>query len=89
MAFHRDEAGYRAWLDAHREGFVLACEPKPRAGETRLHRADCKTISRELPPGSQYTWPYMKVCAPTREAIVTWTIATTSAPPHLCQKCRP
>lgn len=89
VAFHRDEGGYLAWLAAHPGGFVLACDPKPRARETRLHTARCSTISRKRPPGSMYTDPYMKVCAPTREAIVAWTIATTSESPRLCKTCRP
>lgn len=89
VAFRRDETGYRSWLAAHPAGFVLACDPKPKAGATMLHRASCRTISDKPARGSTFTSPYMKVCATTRETVVAWTIAKTSASPRRCRICNP
>jgi hypothetical protein len=73
--FHNDDAGYRAWLAAHPDGFVLNVPLRYRTGnEVWLHRGSCRVIARPS-PYLHHTRDALKVCSPDAGAITHWAVA--------------
>src|SRR5438270_5149668 len=58
--FQDDDAGYRSWLYANMQGYVVNALRGSNPGEPVLHRAACDTIT----PTPDKSWPaeYIKIC---------------------------
>ncbi len=71
VVFDGDDAGYLAWLDAHREGYVL--NTRRPGGDPKyivLHQKTCPHISRRSQrPGAWTEGAYLKVCATSLVAL--------------------
>ena len=65
--FRDDDSGYRQWLAAHPEGFVLNTYTKPKPTYLVLHRTSCHTISGNPARGVRWTADYIKFCGGRRE----------------------
>jgi hypothetical protein len=90
VEFRRDDAGYRAWLTAHPDGFVINTTPRYSRTYLKLHRATCPSVS-QLQPGYS-TWTagaYIKVCGLTRVAIQEWAHRVVGAALQDGCACRP
>jgi hypothetical protein len=87
--FLRREEDYRRWLRTKASGYVLNCEPNPKASYLMLHRATCRTISGTPPRGSTWTETYMKVCADSTADLDQWANANTGGFPKRCTVCQP
>ena len=87
--FANDESGYAAWLRQHPLGFVVNCDPKPRASYIVAHRASCSTISGRPARGSTFTTPYMKVCSDSMSVLSEWALRVTSGQLRRCGRCKP
>jgi hypothetical protein len=61
--FRDDDAGYRAWIAAHPDGYVINIARSHSATEARVHHAGCRTINGQNPRAGTWTGPYVKVCA--------------------------
>ncbi|OBJ10904.1 hypothetical protein A5625_10585 [Mycobacterium sp. 1465703.0] len=55
--FRDDDAGYLAWLAAHRDGYVINIARNHNATQARVHRASCRTIRGQNPHGRPWTGP--------------------------------
>ena len=87
--FVKDDPGYIAWLAEHPEGFVLNTYAHVTSAYLILHWASCRTINRQLAPGSLWTDPYAKTCSDDREEIETWALRQTGKPTKPCGHCLP
>ena len=87
--FRDDDAGYLAWLSAHPDGYVINIARSHRAADARVHHADCRTISGQIPLGKTWTGPYVKVCAERLTELEQWAIAHVSEPIRRCGTCHP
>ena len=83
--FVNDDAGYITWLEAHPSGFVLNTDLHPKPDYLILHRSTCRSINRQLPPGSMWTSPYVKTCSDRRDEIEAYARAETGGEvwPHV------
>ncbi len=83
-AFLHDDDGYRAWLAAHPEGFVLNVTRSASAASV-LHRAGCSTLRAGTGTGQRATRRAPKVCGEAA-ALEKWSAAggTAVAP---CRHC--
>ena len=67
-----DDSGYRAWLAANPNSYVLNAHRSPKPYYLRLHRVTCRTLSPDLPAnGDSWTVTYRKVCD-TRSELEAW-----------------
>jgi hypothetical protein len=74
--FIDDDAGYRTWLAANPDAYVLNAHRNPRSDNLRLHLVTCRTLSRDLPAnGRNWTVTYRKVCG-TRQELEAWAVRT-------------
>lgn len=83
--FVRDDKSYLDWLETHPSGFVLNTNINVKPDYMILHRSPCRSINRQLRPGSQWTTPYAKTCSDAREEIEAWALRETGGQvwPHL------
>ncbi len=51
--FRDDDAGYLAWLAAHRDGYVINIERSYSATAARMHHAGCWTINGPVHAGAR------------------------------------
>jgi len=87
--FRGDDAGYRAWLDAHPAGFVLNAA---RPGSSRppvLHRVTCASLRTTAGSPRSLTAKAPKVCATTTGTLEAWSAAQCAGPPAACRRCLP
>jgi hypothetical protein len=84
--FSKDDAGYRAWLAAHRQGYVLSI-PKSYYGPLRLHHVRCSAIGQPSPL-LRHTLHARKVCSDDLAALVDWA-AHHGHPVSPCRLCDP
>ncbi|GFM17222.1 uncharacterized protein PO1_contig-015-2 [Mycobacterium sp. PO1] len=89
IEFRDDGAGYLAWLAAHPEGYVINIARSHNATHARVHHASCRTISGQIPVGSAWTGPYVKVCAEDLAELEQWAIEILGQPISPCGTCRP
>jgi hypothetical protein len=87
--FRDDDAGYRTWLTAHPDGYVINIAGSHCAAEARLHRVACRTINGEHPRGGAWTRPYVKVCAGQLAELDRWAINQVGQPIPPCGTCHP
>jgi hypothetical protein len=82
--FHNDDLGYRRWLDAHPDGFVLTqWSPNPLGG--MVHEAGCPYITRFRSTRTP------KVCTTSFNDAVRYTWSDAHATPRRwfdCVVCR-
>lgn len=70
ITFDDDDASYLDWVKAHPGGYVLNVRDRPDPHYVVLHRAMCKTISRDLTNPAGYTGAsYRKIVAGTKDAL--------------------
>lgn len=71
--FENDDVGYRSWLLAHRQGYVVNTSKPPGAGYLMLHFASCHTVTGEPASGSTWTaGQYAKACSENRKELDDW-----------------
>jgi hypothetical protein len=84
--FENDDAGYRAWVQAHRNGFVLSYT----GDESMLHTARCSHVAWQgWIDGEDHSFSYTtnkKVCADEERILLDQARARGEAP-RLCQDC--
>jgi hypothetical protein len=86
--FRDDDAGYLAWLAAHREGYVINIVRGYSVTAGRVHRAGCRTISGKNPRGGAWTGPYVKICAENLAALEQWATDQVGKQVPPCGSCR-
>lgn len=70
MKFEHDDSGYLTWVRNHRNGYVLNVRSYSDPDYVDLHRARCKTISREQSNPSAYTGGgYRKIVGDNRDEL--------------------
>jgi hypothetical protein len=69
------DAGYLAWLEANRAGFVINAYRNPTSGYLMLHRANCRTISEG---DKSWTRDYTKVSLHPRSASLRGRVARSA-----------
>jgi hypothetical protein len=65
--FVDDDDGYRQWIRAHPDGFVINTARSPSPAYVMLHRASCRTISGDPARGIRWTRDYIKFCGERAE----------------------
>jgi len=68
--FEDDDAGYRAWLWSHLDGYVVNAQRGSDPGEPILHRATCDTITPT--PDRVWTGEFIKICSSQRLELDAW-----------------
>ena len=85
-SFLGDDAGFMAWVGAHRGGFVLNA-PAPSSTRTpRLHRADCVALQAAA---QRSITAVRKVCGPNPQALAAIAAAQMGRRADPCRRCRP
>lgn len=87
QVFVNDDSSYLAWLDLHRDGFVLNRQVLPSRFLT-LHRATCWSIQGARPSSVYWTNSSEKVCGMDREALEEWAKSEVGQSPSPCRCCR-
>jgi len=85
--FIDDDNGYLAWLDGHRDGFVINCERDPKPNYVILHRASCGTITGTPSRGVRWTKDFRKVCAGSAAELDDWAEDAIGGRPSRCGRC--
>jgi hypothetical protein len=71
--FRDDDGGYRAWLIAHPDGYVINIARSRSAREARLHQVSCPTLLPDrIASGAALTGQYVKVCADLLVELERW-----------------
>jgi hypothetical protein len=85
--FHHYDDGYRSWMDAHPEGYVLNVGRASPSGSAVLHRVGCAALRGA--PGSppHLTAATPKVCGTTPAALASWSRAEGAGRPVPCRRC--
>jgi len=89
LVFRDDDAGYLNWLVAHPNGHVINIARNHSATTSRVHRADCRTISGQNPHKGPWTGPYIKVCAEQLADLLQWAADNVREPISPCGTCNP
>ena len=55
--FIDDDDGYKYWVRANRDGFVVNCERSLNPNNLVLHRASCRSITGTPTRGETWTGP--------------------------------
>lgn len=87
--FRDDDAGYRAWLAAHPDGFVINVARSYSATTARVHHAHCRTINGQNPHRGAWTGPYVKVCAQYLAELEAWAGDHVGIAIPTCGTCHP
>lgn len=85
--FLDDEQGYRAWLRAHPDGFVVNSYRTPSRDYLILHKATCYTISGTPARGKVWTKDYAKTCSTNRHNLETWARQQVGGSLKPCGHC--
>jgi hypothetical protein len=85
--FCGDDAGYRAWVGTHPDGYVLNAPPGARSAPPTLHRVGCAALARRSGNTGPLTAQAVKVCGPSAEMLGAWSEARGSQPPKPCARC--
>jgi hypothetical protein len=72
--FHKDDEGYRDWLDLHELGYVLNAPGPGLKQRIMLHTSRCGHLY-EPDPAVQHTIKRRKVCSDNRSLIDDWAKA--------------
>jgi hypothetical protein len=89
VVFRDDDAGYRNWLSAHANGYVINIARSHSVTASRLHHADCRTINGQNPHQGAWTGPYVKVCAEHLADLEQWATDNVHEPIAPCGTCNP
>jgi len=89
LIFKNDDAGYLAWMGAHRkDGYVINTRRPPSRKYLKLHYAACYTISGTPARGDVWTQgQYAKVCSTRRDSLETWAWKTFRKKVDPCEIC--
>jgi hypothetical protein len=87
--FVDDDEGYRTWLEAHPDAYVLNTYARPNASYLVLHRVGCRSVNRPPADGRRWTHEFGKACADDRADLIVWAFARTGAKPSPCGICSP
>jgi hypothetical protein len=85
--FQDDERGYRRWIEANPNGYVINILRGLSPSTARVHRADCWTIDPRRP--GPWTGQYVKLCSPQLEELDHWATERNRTPIARCGTCRP
>lgn len=85
--FVDDDIGYRAWLAAHPEGYVLDCGRRPTRSFLVLHRSHCPLLQDLSPPQGSLTGRTAKVVATTAAELDLWAREQTGGYATRCVRC--
>ena len=89
VEFQGDDDGYLSWVAANRGGYVINIQRTHNPNDSRLHRADCYTITGDTARGNTWTGDWVKVCSGDLRELDDWAIARAGAPITRCGACQP
>jgi hypothetical protein len=99
--FAGDDAAFRAWMEAHRQGFVLNRPGTSRAKAMTLHRVGCAVLAGHAMVGARSdgvagdngrdpdSEGAPKVCGASAVALSAWSRARGVGEPVPCRRCHP
>jgi hypothetical protein len=87
--FQDDDHGYRAWLAANPDGWVINIQRALNPSDARLHHGACRTITGEPTRGTTWTGPYIKICSAELSHADAWAISYTGTTSVRCGTCKP
>jgi hypothetical protein len=85
--FRDDDDGYRVWVEAHPDAYVMNIARSHNPTDARVHHASCRTISGQNPGGNVRTGDYVKVCAERRGDLDRWARDSVKKPIRRCGIC--
>jgi hypothetical protein len=94
--FHNDDAGYRTWVTAHPNGFIVTSDSLPPRGQAMIHTSHCGHVVYEPwlegaaldgTPRSYTNSP--KICADSERPLIEYCRAFLPADRDVerCQTC--
>ena len=84
--FEDDDDGFRRWVEANPNGYVVNSYRSPTAGYLKLHRVSCSHL--KLDSASNLTADYMKTCSNSLKTIKTWAKERLDAELQPCHFCK-
>lgn len=90
--FSDDDDGYLRWVRDDPAGFVLNVRHNPRASYTVLHRASCRTITKQRDNGAYTARGYRKVVSNSVNELRGYTRSLGRADGSfsgVCRHCNP
>jgi hypothetical protein len=88
VTFVDDDRGFVRWRDAHRSGFVLSHEHKPRPNFLKVHRTTCPTLQGDAPArGNDWTRVLPKTCSDGIEELRQWARVASGGALDECPMC--
>jgi hypothetical protein len=88
-SFLDDDAGYLAWAERHRHGFVVNADRTLSPNSLMLHRATCTSIDGPARSGRTRTGTHRKVCGSDVDVLVDWCRTDIGVDPACCRHCHP
>jgi hypothetical protein len=85
--FVDDDIGYRSWLAAHPDGYVLDCGRRPTRSFLVVHRARCPLLQDLAPPQGSLTGRTAKVVANAAAELDLWARDQTGGYASRCVRC--
>lgn len=85
--FRGDDAGFKTWLAAHPDGYVINIARSYNPADARVHHARCRTINGQNPRAGAWTGPYVKVCAEHLIELEQWASEHAEEPIPACGIC--
>jgi hypothetical protein len=89
FAFHRDDAGYAAWVETHPAGFVLNHRRAPHDAPPTLHRVGCPALAARDRHNADLTSRTPKICGSNAALLWAWSEEHGRGEPSVCRRCRP
>ena len=90
--FRNAEHAFSAWLLLNPNGYVVNTTTRPSESYFVLHRAQCTTLHRHVPPGGYTERDFIKACTsePTPSSLEAW-IRQVGGPgfTKICAVCKP
>jgi hypothetical protein len=86
--FENDDEGYRRWLEANQEGFVINRDSNRPRPFLRLHQAPCGSIRSEK-IGNYTTTRFVKDCSLDKRELEIWARERFGIDVRRCKNCGP
>jgi hypothetical protein len=86
--FQDDDDGYRAWLAANPDGWVINIHRTINPSDARLHHSACRTITGDPTHGTAWTGPYIKICTTDLSHADAWAVSYTGTAIVRCGTCQ-
>ncbi len=90
--FRNAEEAFSRWLQSNPDGYVVNTTTRPSQTYFVLHRAQCTTLHRDVPPGGYTEREFVKACSsdPSPSSLEAW-IHEQGGPgfTKVCAVCKP